>query len=130
MDEAIDGLISKVIPGFIGKVLKTADNFAEKRLLTYVNGKLGPKIPDSFNPIIDKVAQDLDKGDYNALEDDLANGLSAEIKTPLIDGTPEENALYHYAIGGLMNLIGIKVALNAPLKSGIDPSLPQPPIVK
>ena len=88
------------------------DNVVEKALLNYLNNKLGDKIPNSFNPVIDKLAADLDKEDWQAVSNDLATSLANEINTPLVNGTPEENIMYKYVIGSIMNLLGLKVNLS------------------
>ena len=111
LDDAVDNLVRKFLPKVISIPIVILDNVVEKALLNYLNNNLGDKIPNSFNPVIDKLAGDLDKEDWQAVSDDLANGLANEIKTPLVDGTPEENTLYKYVIGSLMNLLGLKVNL-------------------
>ena len=111
LDEAVDNLVRKFLPKAIAIPIEFLDNIVEKAMLNYLNDKLGDKIPNSFNPVIDKLAVDLDKEDWQAVSTDLATGLANEIKTPLVDGTPEENTLYKYVIGSLMNLLGLKVNL-------------------
>ena len=111
LDEAVDNLVRKFLPKAIAIPIEFLDNIVEKAMLNYLNDKLGDKIPNSFNSVIDKLAVDLDKEDWQAVSTDLATGLANEIKTPLVDGTPEENTLYKYVIGSLMNLLGLKVNL-------------------
>ena len=70
LDEAIDGLVKKFLPKAIAIPIEFLDNIAEKALLNYLNNDLGDKIPDSFNPVIDKLAADLDKEDWQAVSDE------------------------------------------------------------
>lgn len=112
MDSALDNLAKKFLPSIVAAPVEFLDNILEKAALNYLNNKLGAKIPDSLNATLDALAVALDKKDYASAEQLIAKGLSDEIKTPLVDGTPEENAIYSYLIGTIFNLLGLKVSVS------------------
>jgi len=103
-DKAVDKLLANV-PGIKGVILRGADGPVISMLLNGVNDKVGAKIPDSFNPLIDQFAADLESGNSIAFEKQLADFLAAEINTPLVDGTPEENKLFLSVITAIAGLL-------------------------
>jgi len=113
LDDVVDKLVKKLLPGVIAGPVTWLDNIVEKKGLNYLNDTFGPKIPDSLNPILDSLAKDMDAGNWQAASDAIAKGLADEIHTPLIDGTPEENAVYSYLIGTIFNLLGLKTSVEA-----------------
>lgn len=110
LDVAFDDIIRKNLSGIAGKLLMLGDGPVIKITLNELNDKFGDKIPDSANPVIDKLAADLKSGNFTDVKAALDKFLAAEIKTPFIDGTPEELALYDSLTTFLVNLLKIKIS--------------------
>jgi len=103
-DKAVDKLLSNVA-GIKGVILRTADGPVISMILNGANDKIGDKIPDSFNPLIDQFAADLESGDFTGAEQQLADFLAANVKSPLVDGTPEENKMFLQVIQAVVAII-------------------------
>jgi len=110
LDAALDDIIKKNLSGVVEKLLVLADGPVIKVLFKGLNNKFGNKIPDSANPLIDKFAMDLKSGNFEDVKTALDKFLAAEIKTPFIDGTPDELALYDSLTTFLVNLLKIKIS--------------------
>lgn len=107
LDVALDDVIKKSLSGVTEKLLIFADGPVIKVLLNGLNNKVGSKIPDTVNPVIDKFAADLKSGNFEDVKTALDKFLAAEIKTPFVDGTPDELALYASLTTFLVNLLKI-----------------------
>jgi len=103
-DKAVDKLLADVA-GIKGVILRTADGPVITMLLSGANDKFGDKIPDSFNLLIDQFAEDLNSGNAEAFQSQLADFLALNIKTPLVDGTPEENKMFLSVITAIAGLL-------------------------
>lgn len=112
LDSALDDIIRKSLSGVTEKLLILADGPVIKILLNGLNDKLGDKIPDSANPVINEFAKDLQSGNFGAVKTALDKFLADKIKTPFIDGTPEELAFYDSLTTLLVNLLKIKIQKN------------------
>jgi len=110
LDSSLDKVIKKNLSGITETVLVIADGPAIKILLNGLNDKFGDKIPDSANPMVDKFAADLETGNFKDVKTALDKFLAAEINTPLINGTPEELALYSSLTTFLVNLLKLEIS--------------------
>lgn len=127
LDDAIDGVVNKLLPKIIAAPITFLDNILEKKGLNYLNDNFGPKIPDSLNPTLDELAVQLDAENWPAAQELIAKGLADEINTPGINGTPEEQAAYSYVVGWMFNALKAKVTVKM---AAVDPALPGGPVVK
>lgn len=110
LDSALDDIIKKSLSGVTEKLLVLVDGAVIKSVLNGLNNKFGDKIPDAANHVIDKLAADLKSGNFEDVKKALDKFLANEIKTPFIDGTPEELALYNSLTTFLVNLLKIKIS--------------------
>ncbi len=79
------------------------DGVAISFALNVLNNKFGDNIPDSYNPVIDELVKDLTAEDYAEAEKKIGSLLAELIKTPLIDGTPEEVQAYQTVVTAAVN---------------------------
>ena len=86
-------------------MLEMVDGLAASIILNVVNDKFFSKIPLEYDEDLNNFVAAIYSNDYEVAKVFVVNVLANAIPTPLIDGTPEERAVYEAAFDLVLSLI-------------------------
>ena len=75
-------------------ILETADGWVFSILINVLDDNLLSKLNEKYWPMVDNLSACIAKEDWNGASEQLGAIMSEAIKTPLVDGTPEELEMY------------------------------------